>query len=204
MRTTGTAITSATTASRSTGTTPARRSRATRASLSITAGTEHVVPPHHGDYHNNAAGVGSGTFLYGAQAWRFHPDDFRMASRYGVPDGSSLVDWPIGYDDLAPYYEWVEWNVGVAGDPDPHGGPRARGYPMPPVPQRLRHELLRRGAEALGISTFIPPLLINTQALQRPRGVHRMRLMRGLRLSEQRQERHAEHDDPARAGDRDA
>ena len=128
------------------------------------AGTEHIVPPHHGDYHHNAAGVGSGTFLYGAQGWRFHPDDFRMASRYGVPDGSSLVDWPIGYDDLAPYYEWVEWNVGVAGDPDPHGGSRARGYPMPPVPQRLRHELLRRGAEALGISTFIPPLLINTQA----------------------------------------
>ena len=127
-------------------------------------GKEYIVPPHHGLYQNNAAGVGSGTFLYGAQAWRYHVDDFRMASRYGVPEGSSLTDWPIGYDDLAPYYDWVEWTVGVAGDPDPNGGPRTRGYPMPGVQQRLRQQLLRRGAEALGIAAFTLPLLVNTRA----------------------------------------
>jgi choline dehydrogenase-like flavoprotein len=48
-------------------------------------------------------GVGGGTLTWGMQAWRFHPDDFRMATRYGVPDGSSLADWPISYDDLEPF-----------------------------------------------------------------------------------------------------
>lgn len=126
-------------------------------------GTEHVIAPHHGDYQNNAAGVGSGTVVYGAQAWRFHPDDFRMASRYGVPEGSSLADWPISYADVAPYYDWIEWEIGVAGDGAQHrGGPRARNYPMPPVPQYRRGELLTHGGAALGIDTLSPPLLINT------------------------------------------
>lgn len=71
-------------------------------------GVEHIVPPHDGRYHNIAAAVGSGTLVYGAQAWRFHRDDFRMASIYGVPDGSSLTDWPITYDELAPWYERAE------------------------------------------------------------------------------------------------
>ncbi len=35
-----------------------------------------------------------------------------MASTYGVPDGSSLADWPFGYDELEPWYERVEWEVG--------------------------------------------------------------------------------------------
>ena len=60
--------------------------------------------------------VGGGTRVYGAQGWRFFPDDFRMATQYGVPDGSALADWPITYDDLAPFYERAEWEIGVAGD----------------------------------------------------------------------------------------
>lgn len=126
-------------------------------------GTEHTVAPNHNWYFNNAAGVGSGTFVYGAQAWRFHPDDFRMASRYGVPEGSSLADWPIDYDELAPWYDWAEWEVGVAGERGT-GGARSRGYPMPPVRQQLKAEVLARGANALGFETFAPPLLINTVA----------------------------------------
>jgi choline dehydrogenase-like flavoprotein len=126
------------------------------------AGAEHVVAPNHPLYYNNAAGLGSGTFVYGAQAWRFHPDDFRMASRYGVPEDSSLADWPLGYDDLAPWYEWVEWEVGVSGAGGT-GGPRARDYPMPPVPQYAKAAILKRGAAALGIETMSPPLLINTR-----------------------------------------
>lgn len=123
-----------------------------------------VVRPHEGGYHANAACVGSGTRVYGAQAWRFMPQDFRMATEYGVPKGSSLADWPITYDDLAPYYERAEWEIGVAGDADAmtHLPPRARGYPLPPVPNRIQGRLLRAGAAALGWHTFPLPLLINT------------------------------------------
>ena len=75
-----------------------------------------TVAPIEGGYQANAACVGSGTRVYGAQAWRFLPDDFRMASKYGVPHGSSLADWPISYEDLAPDYERAEWELGVSGD----------------------------------------------------------------------------------------
>jgi choline dehydrogenase-like flavoprotein len=80
------------------------------------AGAERVIRPHDDDYQNNAMAVGGGTRVFGAQAWRFLPTDFSMASTYGIPPGSSLADWPIGYDDLAPYYQRAEWEIGVAGD----------------------------------------------------------------------------------------
>jgi len=63
-------------------------------------GKAHTVLSSEGAYQNNAACVGGGTLSYGAQAWRYLPQDFRMRSTYGVPEGSSLEDWPIGYDDL--------------------------------------------------------------------------------------------------------
>ena len=124
----------------------------------------HIVRPHEGGYHNNAAGVGSGTAIYGAQAWRYMDKDFRMASTYGVPEGSSLADWPISYDDLEPYYERAEWEMGVAGDAEAniHQSPRKKGYPMPPLPDTRSRKMMQRGARALGWNTFPVPVLINT------------------------------------------
>ena len=60
-------------------------------------GAERVIPPHNDDYQNNAMTVGGGTRVFGAQAWRFLPTDFAMASTYGIPPGSSLADWPISH-----------------------------------------------------------------------------------------------------------
>ncbi|HWA18658.1 MAG TPA: GMC family oxidoreductase [Devosia sp.] len=127
-------------------------------------GTERSMPPHESLYQNIAAAVGGGTLVYGMQAWRFHPTDFAMASTYGVPEGSSLADWPIGYDELAPYYERAEWEIGVAGDSgaDRNSGARARAYPMPGTPDTAATAVLRRGAAAMGIDTFRVPLLLNT------------------------------------------
>ena len=128
-------------------------------------GTASIRQPHQPGYQNNAAVVGGGTLVYGGQAWRFLPEDFRMASTYGVPAGSSLTDWPISYEDLAPWYERAEWEIGVSGDSANAARlwPRARDYPMPPVPPGPGGRVLARGAEALGIATLTPPLLINTE-----------------------------------------
>lgn len=128
-------------------------------------GGEHLVAPHEAGFHNNAAGIGGGTVVYGAQAWRFMPDDFRMASRYGVPPGSSLADWPITYEDLAPHYERAEWEIGVCGDGragHSHTGARRRGYPMPPVPDNPSRSILRQAADRLGWHSTPLPLLINS------------------------------------------
>ena len=128
-------------------------------------GNEHLVQPHEGGYSNNAATVGGGTRVYGAQAWRFHPLDFRMASAYGVPDGSSLADWPVSYDDLVPFYARVERELGVAGDSTAmtHLPPYADDYPMPPMPLNAQGKILRRGLTALGWDALPVPLAINTQ-----------------------------------------
>jgi len=131
-------------------------------------GEERIIAPHEGGYHNNAMTVGGGTRVYGAQAWRFLPEDFRMASIYGRPAESSLADWPISYDALAPYYQRAEREIGVSG-PDvvqTRRGPRANGYPMPPVPETLGSKLLHAGAERLGWHANPAPLLINTTAYQ--------------------------------------
>ena len=67
-------------------------------------------------YGNIAECVGSGTVSYGAMAWRFMEEDFKMKSLYGHVKGSTLEDWPISYQDLEPFYEKAEWEIGVSGD----------------------------------------------------------------------------------------
>ncbi len=57
--------------------------------------------------------VGGKTLLWAAHSWRFGPRDFRLRSLHDVG-----VDWPIGYDDLAPYYDRVETFMGVCGARD--------------------------------------------------------------------------------------
>src|SRR5579864_3811793 len=66
--------------------------------------------------------VGGSTLHYWAQSWRLNPWDFqartRAVKRYGagaIPDGSTLEDWPLTYDELEPYYDIVEHEIGVSG-----------------------------------------------------------------------------------------
>jgi choline dehydrogenase-like flavoprotein len=138
-------------------------------------GNRHLVRPHERGYQANAACVGSGTRVYGAQAWRFMPQDFRMASLYGVPAGSSLADWPITYQDLEPYYERIEWEMGVAGNHQEmtHLPAYRKPYPMPPHPLNKQGQTVRKGAAALGWNTNSVPLLINsTEYNNRPACQH--------------------------------
>ena len=141
--------------------TPAQLAGRPRVAVNV-LGREEVVSPENGGYGYNASVLGGGTLVYGAQAWRFLPDDFRMASRYGVPEGSSLADWPISYEDLEPFYDKVEWEMGVAGSPHVLSGKRERDFPMPPVALNLSGQTLKCGADQLGWPTGPVPLLINT------------------------------------------
>jgi choline dehydrogenase-like flavoprotein len=127
------------------------------------------LAPHENGYHNNAMTVGGGTRVYGAMAWRFLPNDFRMASLYGVPQDSSMTDWPISYDDLEPFYDEAEWQIGCCGlaGENKFEGPRKRGYPMPPLRENPARRVMRGAAEKLGWSAFQPPFLINTQTYHR-------------------------------------
>jgi len=127
-------------------------------------GREEVVRPRHGAYNNIAACVGSGTVSYGAMAWRFMEEDFRMKSIYGHMEGSTLEDWPISYHDLEPYYEKAEWEIGVAGDDaqNPFAPPRSRPHPMPPFKHNREAKLLDNTARRIGLHPFPIPMLRNS------------------------------------------
>jgi choline dehydrogenase-like flavoprotein len=131
----------------------------------VQRGKEWVaVRPSDGDYGNNAACVGGGTLSYGAMAWRFMREDFRMRSTYGRPEGSTLDDWPIGYDDLEPFYEKAEWEIGVSGDGagNPFAVPRKKPYPMPPFEYNQEARLLESSGRRLGLHPFPIPMLRNS------------------------------------------
>ena len=125
--------------------------------------------------------IGGTSIHYWAQSWRLKPWDFQMRSqsvkRYGgssIPTGTTLEDWPLTYDDLEPYYDRVEYELGVSGKAgnlqghiDPEGnifeGPRQREYPMPPLRGTEFTEHMAEAARKLGWHPFKPPAAINTQ-----------------------------------------
>ncbi len=127
-------------------------------------GLPRTVRASEGSYQNNAACVGGGTLSYGAMAWRYLPQDFRMRSEYGAPPGSSLEDWPISYDELEPFYEKAEYEIGVCGDDSatPFRGPRRHNFPMPPLPPNREFEILWPAAKRLGLHPFHIPMARNS------------------------------------------
>ena len=127
-------------------------------------GDAHTVLPSEGPYQNDASCVGGGTLSYGAQAWRYMPQDFRMRSTYGAPAGSSLEDWPISYDELESYYEKAEYEIGISGDYSgtPFHGQRKRPLPMPPLPPGREFAILEPAAKRLGLHPFHIPMARNS------------------------------------------
>lgn len=138
-------------------------------------GSTRIVRPSYGGYGHVAACVGSGTLSYGAMGWRYMPQDFRMKTTYGRPEGSTLDDWPITYADLEPYYERAEWEIGVAGDDaqNPFAAPRKKSRPMPPFPYNKEARVLEAAAKRLGYHPFPIPMLRNSRPRHgRPQCMH--------------------------------
>lgn len=90
-------------------------------------------------------GVGGTSWHFTGHAERFHPNDFRMRSAYGV-----ARDWPVSYEELEPWYLKAEDYWGVAGGPDTIGPPRSAPYPLPPVPISYLDRMVAAAAEPLG------------------------------------------------------
>ena len=74
--------------------------------------------------------VGGTTWHWTGESLRLLPSDMRMSSEFGL-----AVDWPFTYDDLAPWYDVAERDLGVAGNAaDDLGSPRSGDFPMPALP----------------------------------------------------------------------
>jgi len=122
-----------------------------------------VVEPR-GDLHGTLPSVvGGGSVYYGAFAWRFRPETFRLRSLMASVPGANLADWPITYDDLEPFYEKAEYDLGVSGDENPYGPPRRKPLPLPPLPDNREAAVLHPAAKRLGWKPFHTPLAILSQ-----------------------------------------
>src|SRR5687767_1231720 len=89
-------------------------------------------------------GVGGKTMLWNAVALRFSQRDFKGRTYEGAGE-----DWPIGYRDIAPYYDAIEREVGVCGNRDGLED-LPDGQFLPPVPLKCSDEILKRAAASLG------------------------------------------------------
>ncbi|MCP4699459.1 MAG: GMC family oxidoreductase [Gammaproteobacteria bacterium] len=94
--------------------------------------------------------VGGATNFMSAYFHRMKPVDFKLLSTFGPIKGANIADWPISYEDLEPYYDKVEREVGVSGRvvSHPHAEPRSsRDFPYPPIAE---HPLAKWIDEACG------------------------------------------------------
>ncbi len=101
--------------------------------------------------------LGGRTNHWGRISLRFGPDDFRRASMDGLGD-----DWPIGYDDVAPYYDAVDRLIGIFGSRE--GLPNDPDGIFQPAPRPRCYELLIKDAcDRLGVTCIPARLSVLTQ-----------------------------------------
>jgi len=93
-------------------------------------------------------GVGGAALHYFANFPRLLPTDFRVRSEHG-----RAHDWPISYQDLAPYYDKVARDVGVSGDAKAEEiwRPAGEAYPMRPMRTFRNGDIWLKGFDAVGI-----------------------------------------------------
>jgi choline dehydrogenase-like flavoprotein len=102
--------------------------------------------------------LGGRTNHYGRVTLRFADYDFKPRSTDGLG-----WDWPIAYDDLAPYYDKAERFIGVVGTPE---GIRSApdGIFQTPAPLRAHDTLVQRACARLGIRAVPARQAVITQA----------------------------------------
>ncbi len=89
----------------------------------------------------NGSMVGGSSNLMSGYFHRMKPNDFRLKSIFGEVEGANVVDWPIDYETMEPYYTKVEEVVGVSGKMVDHPYREERSTPDYPYPQTWEHPI---------------------------------------------------------------
>lgn len=104
------------------------------------------------NFWNGSLVGGSSNFMSG-YFHRMKPNDFKLLSTYGGIEGSNVMDWPISYKDLEPYYTKVEKVVGVSGRILDHKFQEPRStpsFPQKPLAENIVSHWIDNAAEKLG------------------------------------------------------
>ena len=110
--------------------------------------------------------LGGRTNHWGRISLRFGPDDFKRKSLDGLGD-----DWPIGYDDVKPYYDRVDRLIGLYGSNE-----GLRNHPdgifMPPPKPRCHELLIKKASDQLNITCIPARLSVITKPLPGRQACH--------------------------------
>jgi len=110
--------------------------------------------------------LGGRTNHWGRISLRFGPDDFRGKTKDGLGD-----DWPISYDDVAPYYDKIDRLIGIFGSNE-----GLRNHPdgifQPPPKPRCYELLVKKASDKLDIPCIPSRLSITTKALPGRQACH--------------------------------
>lgn len=90
-------------------------------------------------------GVGGSTNVYGAIWPRFRPSDFRKGDEHGLQP-----NWPIAYEDVAPFYERADHIVGISGLAGDPAMPARDECPTGPLPFTKAAGVLAGAFDKLG------------------------------------------------------
>jgi choline dehydrogenase-like flavoprotein len=103
--------------------------------------------------------VGGRTNHWGRIALRFAPVDFKSRSNDGMGD-----DWPLTYEELAPYYDKVESFIGVFGSQE-NISSAPNGVFLPPPPPRCTETIIKKACDKVGVLCVPSRLAILTKPL---------------------------------------
>ena len=135
-------------------------------------------------------GVGGAGEHWQGFAYRFLPDQFRLATvlreKHGakLPEDLAVCDWGVTYEELEPLYWRTEQMMGIGGKAgnlrgqiveggNPFEGPRSFEFPNPPHPQTYLTALFTKAARELGYHPFPSPAATLSRTYRNPDGVTR-------------------------------
>jgi choline dehydrogenase-like flavoprotein len=108
--------------------------------------------------------LGGRTNHWGRISLRFGPKDFKRKSIDGFGD-----DWPIGYDDVKPFYDKVDQLIGIFGSAEGMEN-EPDGIFLPPPKPRLHELFIKEGATKMGVPVIPSRLSILTKPINKDRG----------------------------------
>lgn len=104
--------------------------------------------------------LGGRTNHWGRVSLRMGPLDFKGKTADGLG-----FDWPMSYEELAPYYDKTEQMVGIFGSKEGIENNPDSDYFLPPPPPRVYERLLARGAQKLGLKAVASRMAILTKPM---------------------------------------
>jgi gluconate 2-dehydrogenase alpha chain len=134
-------------------------------------------------------GVGGAGVHWNGQLWRASPEDLRLKSRleerYGkdvIPEGMTIQDYPVSFEELEPHFDHFEKVCGVSGvagnlrgeikpGGNPFEGRRSDEFPTPPLPAIEAARRFEIATAELGYKSFPLPAANSSIAFTNPYGV---------------------------------